>query len=78
MLTGEHGRVVEIHGGGGLHSRMAALGFTPGVEVIILQNCRPGSLIACVREARVALGHGEASQILVEWKGRDGGDAPCE
>ncbi len=62
---GEHGVVVQLNGGRGLVSRMAAMGFTPGAEVTVLQNFGRGPLIARVRDARVALGRGEAGRIYV-------------
>jgi ferrous iron transport protein A len=65
LNTGEHGAVVRLEGGRGLLSRMASLGFTPGAEITILQNFGHGPLIVRVREARVALGRGEAGKIYV-------------
>jgi len=50
---------------------MTALGFTPGAEVTVLQNFRHGPLIALVRDARVALGRGEAGKIHVRWINHD-------
>jgi ferrous iron transport protein A len=44
---------------------MTALGFTPGAEVTVLQNFGRGPLIARVRDARIALGRGEAGRIYV-------------
>ena len=65
MRTGEHGVVIEMAGGRGMLSRMASLGFTPGAEITIVQNYGRGPLIALVRDARIALGRGEASKIQV-------------
>lgn len=65
MHTGEHGEIVELAGGRSLLSRMTALGFTPGADVTIVQNYGRGPLIARVRDARVALGRGEASRVYV-------------
>ena len=65
LSTGEHGAVVQLEGGRGLLSRMASLGFTPGAEITVLQNFGRGPLIVRVREARVALGRGEARKIHV-------------
>ena len=45
--------------------RLASLGFTPGALVSMTQNFGRGPLIVTVRGARVALGRGEAAQILV-------------
>ena len=65
LRAGEGGVVVELTGGRGLLGRMTALGFTPGAEVTVVQNFGYGPLIARVRDARVALGRGEAGRILV-------------
>lgn len=45
--------------------RLASLGFTPGAQVSMAQNFGRGPLIVTVRGTRVALGRGEAAQILV-------------
>ncbi|HIE38400.1 MAG TPA: ferrous iron transport protein A [Anaerolineales bacterium] len=65
LRTGERGVVVQLAGGRGLLGRMTALGFTPGAEVTVIQNFGRGPLIARVRDARIALGRGEAGQIYV-------------
>ena len=65
LHTGEHGEVVELAGGRGTLSRMTALGFTPGADVTVVQNYGRGPLIARVRDARVALGRGEAQRVYV-------------
>ncbi|MBN1953937.1 MAG: ferrous iron transport protein A [Anaerolineae bacterium] len=65
LTAGEHGIVVELAGGEGLQSRMVPLGFTPGADILVLQNFGRGPLIARVRSARIALGRGEANKILV-------------
>ena len=65
LRTGEQGVVVEMNGGRGMLGRMTSLGFTPGVEVTIVQNFGRGPLIALVRDARIALGRGEAGRIYV-------------
>jgi ferrous iron transport protein A len=65
LRPGERGVVTELTGGRGVLSRMASLGFTPGAEVTIMQNFGRGPIIARVRDARIALGRGEASKIRV-------------
>lgn len=65
LRQGEHAVVVELSAGHGLRSRMACLGFTPGASITMLQNFGRGPLIALVRDARIALGRGEAGRILV-------------
>jgi ferrous iron transport protein A len=54
-----------MKGGRGTLSRMASLGFTPGAEITVVQNFGRGPLITLVRDARIALGRGEASKIQV-------------
>ena len=71
--SGESVCVRGIEGGGHLLSRLASLGFTPGVQVRVVQNYGRGPLIVSLRDTRVALGRGEASQIVVER--RDGQDS---
>jgi ferrous iron transport protein A len=71
LETGEQGVVVELRGGHGLLGRMTSLGFTPGVEVTVLQNYGRGPLIARVRDARIALGRGEAGHIRVRRRGEE-------
>jgi ferrous iron transport protein A len=65
MRPGEQGVVLELAGGRGLLGRMTSLGFTPGAEVIIVQNFGRGPLIAQVRGARIALGRCEAGRVKV-------------
>lgn len=65
LQPGEHAEVAQVACGRGLLGRMAALGFTPGAQVTVLHNFGRGPLIARVREARIALGRGEASRIYV-------------
>jgi len=71
LETGEVGVVQALDGGRGFISRAAALGFTPGIEVAMVQNFRRGPLIVVVRDTHVALGRGEARKIqvgkLVDW-----------
>ena len=56
----------QLHGGHDFLNRMSALGFTIGVEVVVIQNYGRGPLIAMVRGTRVALGRGEAMKVWVE------------
>jgi ferrous iron transport protein A len=65
LSVGERGVVVELTGGRGLLSRITSLGFTPGAEVTVVQNFGRGPIIARVRDARIALGRGEANKIHV-------------
>ena len=64
--AGQQVLVRQLRGGKDYVSRLAALGFTEGAEVQVIQNYGRGPLIALVRGARVALGRGEALKVLVE------------
>ena len=66
LPPGKVGVVRQLDGGRGFMSRLAALGFTPGAEVTMVQNFGHGPLIVLVRDTRVALGRGEAAKVLVE------------
>jgi len=71
LSPGEVGVVKAVTGGRGFMSRLAALGFTPGAEVTMMQNFGRGPLIVFVRNTRVALGRGEAAKVKV-WISRQG------
>lgn len=66
LPIGARGIVRRLQGGRGFSSRVAALGFTIGAEVMIVKNYGHGPIIAAVRQTQVALGRGEADQIQVE------------
>ncbi len=66
ITPGEGAVVLDFQAGRAVNNRLASLGFTPGVQVSMTQNYGRGPLIVTVRGTRVALGRGEANQILVE------------
>ncbi len=66
---GQVGTVVGCSGGRGLMGRFAAMGFTPGSRVTVLNNYGRGPLLVLIHGARVALGRGEASRVLVRPEG---------
>src|SRR3972149_6973995 len=66
LPAGTRGIVRQLRGGKEFAGRVVALGFTPGVEVEIVQNSGKGAIIVAVRDTQVALGHGEAAKVLVE------------
>jgi ferrous iron transport protein A len=66
LPAGGRGVVRLLRGGEEFAHRMVALGFTPGVEVTVVQNYGRGPILVTVRDARVALGRGEALKVLVE------------
>ncbi len=65
LEAGEAGVIHSFRAGRGLMGRCLALGFTPGVEVTMVQNQHQGPVIVVVRDTRVALGRGEANKIWV-------------
>ena len=65
LAPAEIGIVASLSGGRGLVSRLAALGITPGAEVNVIQNFGRGPIIVRVRNARIALGRGEAMNVQV-------------
>jgi ferrous iron transport protein A len=65
LSPGEIGLVRSLDGGHGFISRLAALGFTPGVPVVVMRNYGSGPIIVSVRGAQIALGRGEAGRIQV-------------
>jgi ferrous iron transport protein A len=74
LQAGRTGKVVELQGGHGFASRMAALGFTPGVDIAMVQNFGRGPIIVMVRGTRIALGRGEADQVWIKTNGDHDGD----
>ena len=61
----QEGAVMELRGGRGFVARLATLGFTPGALLTMVQNFGSGPLIVRVRDARIALGRGEAAKVIV-------------
>jgi len=66
LEVGERGVVCQLRGGKDAAGRLAALGFTPGVEITVVRNESHGPILVIARGARMALGRGEAGKILVE------------
>jgi ferrous iron transport protein A len=65
LCAGEAGVIIRVSGGHGMLERMAALGFIPGTEVVVLQNFGYGPIIVRVHEAHIALGRGVAARIQI-------------
>jgi ferrous iron transport protein A len=66
LKPGERATFLGVHAGRGFWGRLIAMGFTPGVEVEMLQNHRHGPLLVAVRGTFVALGRGEAARVMIE------------
>jgi len=69
LKTGESAVIHSLQGGHTLRSRLAALGFTPGAEIRVVQNMGRGPMIVRVRDTRIALGRGEAQKVLIQGEG---------
>lgn len=65
LAAGQRAVMAGLSGGRRILCRMVSLGFTPGVEILMIHNFGHGPLIVQIRDARVALGRGEAGRILV-------------
>jgi len=63
--VGERVIIKHLRGGKDFTSRVAAMGFTLGVVITVLQNYGRGPVIVALRDSRVALGRGEAAKVLV-------------
>ena len=72
LSAGAQAIIAQLKGGTGVVSRLAALGFTPGVEVTVIRNSGRGPLIVSLRGTSVALGRGEAARVFVA----DASDGP--
>ena len=66
LETGTHGLVRKFLGGKDFVNHLLVLGFTIGVELVVMQNYGRGPVIVLVRNVRIALGRGEAFKVLVE------------
>lgn len=66
LPSGTKAVVRRIAGGRELGGRLAAMGFTVGSSLEVLQNSLLGPMLVRVRNTRLALGRGEASKVLVE------------
>ena len=66
LSLNDHATILSFTIGRAETTRLASLGFTPGVEVSMSQNYGRGPLIVSVRGTSVALGRVEAAQIFVE------------
>ncbi|MBN1191064.1 MAG: ferrous iron transport protein A [Dehalococcoidales bacterium] len=58
--------VTAIAAGCGLQRRLADMGLTPGVDVMVVGGCHPGPLLIDIRGSRLGLGFGVAQKIMVK------------
>ncbi len=66
VKKGEHIFYLGIQAEKGVASRLTSLGFTPGVEIEMIQNYGHGPLVVSLRGTHVALGRQEAKSIYVQ------------
>lgn len=57
--------VTGINGGYGLKRRLADMGLTPGVTVVVMGGCHPGPLLINLRGSRLGIGFGVAQKVMV-------------
>lgn len=66
LLSGERAVLLQLSLTKASSNRLLSLGFTPGVEIAMMQNYGRGPLVVNVRGMRVALGRREAASIWVK------------
>jgi Fe2+ transport system protein FeoA len=62
---GERCKIVGISGGVEVQTRLASMGILPGQDIQVVQAGGTGPVLAIVKGAKVALGHGVSHKILV-------------
>jgi len=76
LSEGEVATVHSVSGSAGLIGRLAAMGIAPGSKLKIIRKSR-GPVVVLVHGTRVAIGHGQASKIMViknQIQDREGAD----
>ncbi|MFH1662592.1 MAG: FeoA family protein [Chloroflexota bacterium] len=63
--SGKQVQIVNIEAGWGLQRRLADMGLTPGLKVMVISSQKPGSVVLDVRGSRLALGRGISHKIIV-------------
>jgi len=67
LSEGDAGRIVVLNTGRGFRQRMSAFGFAPGMKVRLIRKNGYGPIIVELNgTARIAIGWGQASKIMVE------------
>ena len=65
LEPGDTAEIVEIRAGKGLITRLANMGFFPGVKITVISNPRRGPVIVAKGNIRLGIGFGMASKIFV-------------
>ena len=66
LESGQSSVIKELIGGQHFISRATAIGFTPGAEVVSVQNYRSLPLIVFLRDTQIAIDRVEARRIVVD------------
>ena len=56
----------HLEGGRGAMQRLTDMGLLPGERLMVLHNTGFGPVTVLIKGAKVALGHGLASKVIVE------------
>ncbi len=64
--AGKKVKLVEVHAGYGLKSRLSSMGLTKNIEFEVIHNRHPGPFVVNIRGTRVMLGRGMAEKIFVK------------
>ncbi|HQO57602.1 MAG TPA: FeoA family protein [Candidatus Omnitrophota bacterium] len=65
IKSGEKVILISVDGGRSSEKRLLDMGLMPGEEIKVINNPGCGSLTVNLKGARVALGHGLASKLIV-------------
>jgi len=49
-----------------LNSRLASMGFVPGVEIRVVSNGHPGPFVVIIKDIKMVLGRGVAQKVFVQ------------
>lgn len=66
IKSGNKAILISVEGGRSAEKRLLDMGLIPGEEIKIINNSGIGPLTVNLKGARVALGHGLASKIIVK------------
>ena len=66
VKAGEKVKIVNIESGGGVRSKLTAMGLLPESEIMVISNGHPGPFVISVKNSRLMLGRGMAGKIVVK------------
>ena len=72
LENGASARVESVQGGQVLLKRLGAMGIIPGAHLLREEGHGRGPVVVLAKGARLALGHGMASKIMVKKTSRHG------